>query len=108
MNLASATKWLLCGPALLTLLLCGCHSYVDPLIDKTKSQAKAADIKAAALPLFALTNVSATNLPKQITSLPLFNNDPDIQSWFMQTNILVLSTGGGFGHWGLVICQDQI
>lgn len=80
------------------------------MIDKTKKEAQPAMVKKAALPLFSLadTNLTRTNLPKEITSLPLFSGDPqDIECWHVTTNALIFSTGGGFGHWGLVICQGK-
>ncbi len=80
------------------------------MIDKTKKQAEPAVVKKAALPLFSLadTNLTSSSLPKEITSLPLFAGDPkDIGCWHNTTNSLIFMTGGGFGHWGLIICRGQ-
>jgi hypothetical protein len=80
------------------------------MIDQTMKEAKPAMVKKAALPLFWLadTNFTSNNLPKEITSLPLFSGDPqNIQCWHQTTNALIFYTGGGFGHWGLVICQGK-
>ena len=80
------------------------------MIEQTKKEAQPAIVKKAALPLFSLadTNLTSTNLPKEITSLPLFSGDPrDIDCWHITTNALMFSTGGGFGHWGLIICQGK-
>ena len=80
------------------------------MIEETKKQAQPAIVKKAALPLFSLadTNLTSTNLPKEITSLPLFSGGPQhIDCWRLTTNALIFSTGGGFGHWGLIVCQGK-
>jgi hypothetical protein len=94
------------------MLISGCSKPgdFDRIFDGTKKQAHPAVVRQAALPLFSLadTNLTSGNLPKEITSLPLFAGDPHyIQCWHRTTNALIFATGGGFGHWGLVICNGN-
>jgi len=91
----------------LGILVSGCGpSEFDTLVESTQKQSKAAKVKAAALPLFGLTNIATASLPREITSLPILAGDPkSIRCWRASTHAIVLMTGGGFGHWGLVVCQ---
>jgi hypothetical protein len=102
----------LCFAGLL-LLFSGCfksdwEKNYEREVELTKSQCKAPEVKAAALPLFALYD--STNkivLPAQITSLPIFAADTnDIQMLSLQsTNAFMFITGGGFGHWGIIVSR---
>jgi hypothetical protein len=94
------------------ILISGCSKPrdFDQIFDSTKKQVQSAVVRQAALPLFSLadTNLTSNSLPKEITSLPLFAAAPrDIQCWHLTTNALIFMTGGGFGHWGLVVCQGD-
>ena len=46
-------------------------------------------------------------LPKEVTSLPIFADDPtDVHLGKSDcANGLLLTIGGGFGHWGLLVVQ---
>jgi phosphatidylethanolamine-binding protein (PEBP) family uncharacterized protein len=99
------------------VVLCGCGQSAaerefQQMIEQTKQRYKASDIKTAVTPLFSKYQqngkISFSDLPKEITSLPLFVEDPkDIQIWTTrsESDALVFATGGGFGHWGIVVCR---
>ncbi len=102
-----------------TVFVCSCTprpaAHVRALIEATKQQAKPDELRQLLLPFFyydgpryADDTVSVTNaLPRQILALPLFAEEPV----FVQVdrvdrgNVLVLTTGSGFGHWGIVVLR---
>ncbi len=76
------------------------------MLESTKKQHRAADVRAAALPLLALGDIHYGALPTEITSLPIFAlSRENIDSWHITTNALIFTTGSGFGHWGIVVCR---
>ena len=91
------------------ILISGCGpTEFDKMVAKTKQQAQPATVRQAALPLFSLTEIKSSGLPKEIVSLPLFDGDwQDMECSHLTTNALMVMTGGGFGHWGLIICKDK-
>ena len=52
------------------------------------------------------TNLSAHLLPKEITSLPIFMGPEGIDVSRDETNAVMISTGSGFGHWGLLVTRS--
>jgi len=71
---------------------------------------KAADIKAAVLPMFSEVLTSTNPLPKAITALPIFSDEPKgivTGNPLGNTNTLSFSIGSGFGHWGIVVCRYE-
>jgi hypothetical protein len=96
-------------------LFSGCGPSPEMLgVEQTRKEVKAADVKTAALPLFSYPvgeDISVTNLPTEITSLPLFENagaPPHIDCRRVGTNTLFFATGSGFGHWGLIIHHPEV
>lgn len=111
---------------LLIVSLSGCDQPQDKLIKETLSKSDPAQVRAAVLPLFtkyqnidADTNGSGqlipeSDIPNALKSLPIFDslsiNDPQyiINSWANDSRTaLIFATGGGFGHWGIVVCHDE-
>ena len=108
------------GWSALSLTVCGCKPSVPASIhiwmDETKKQAKPEDVRAALAPFFSydgehsgkLHMIWLTNqLPSQIQSLPIFSFDPahiDIECQ-EDRNVLSLTEGSGFGHWGMVVLR---
>jgi len=98
---------------------CGCgESSIEKALNKmmaeTKSQSSAAEIRAAALPLFSYGSSNAipiSALPREITSLPIFApegaSDMYVGRVRGDSNALMFITGSGFGHWGMVVCQTE-
>lgn len=87
---------------------------VKQMIEQTKKQSKAADIQAAVRPLFSKfkpdEEIPVNQLPKEITSLPLFSIYSNQQILHVNrlngdTNALEFWSGGGFGHWGIIVCR---
>jgi hypothetical protein len=76
------------------------------MVADTMRQYKAANVESAAAPLFSQSDIHRGTLPKEITSLPVFAGESEnIDSWHITTNALMFCAGGGFGHWGIVVCQ---
>jgi hypothetical protein len=75
--------------------------------DSTKKQHKAADVQAALAPFFADERMLTNPLPKEVTSLPIFDDPIDIRIAAVTTNnnVLTIFTGGGFGHWGIIVAR---
>jgi hypothetical protein len=85
-------------------------------MDATKKQTKPEDVRAALVPFFSYEGehnyqahiIWITNqLPKQIQSLPIFSADPtniDVECRD-DRNVLDLTIGSGFGHWGIVVLR---
>ena len=62
------------------------------------------------LPLFSADRASTNALPKELTSLPIFADEPKgiVESYPLgNTNILSFVIGSGFGHWGVVVCRSE-
>lgn len=83
------------------------------LVKKTESQYSPLDVRAAALPLFS-TNLPASGaplsqFPEPISTLPILgqSNAPVWISTTMDGKGLVLVSGSGFGHCGIVVCLDE-
>jgi hypothetical protein len=109
--MTSAKKWfgkVFCFAGLL-FFISGCgKSDFNRMVESTKSQCKASEVKEAALPLFSSYSYYTNNpLPARITSLPIFADDTnDIQMLSLQsTNVFMFITGGGFGHWGIIVSR---
>ncbi|MCW5555175.1 MAG: hypothetical protein KIS67_23805 [Verrucomicrobiae bacterium] len=96
----------------------------DKMVQDTKQQHKAADVQAALAPLFSYERIVTNHLPdgssiavigditnelpKEVTSLPIFADDPEgITVGHLTTNksVLILLIGSGFGHWGIVVAR---
>ena len=104
----------------LSVTVCGCKpsmpARIHTWMDETKKQAKPEDVRAALAPFFAYEGkdfsaahiVWLTNqLPSQVQSLPIFSFDPahiDVECQ-EDRNVLSLTEGGGFGHWGIVVLR---
>ena len=92
---------------------CGPDSFRKHLYqvrEDTKRQHKAADIKAAVLPIFSQGLSSTNPLPVQLKSLPIFCDNPtNVVAGYPlgNTNILDFSIGSGFGQWGIVVCRYE-
>ena len=103
------------GGCLLLMVTSGCGpdeflKRLHQLRDDTKRQCNPADIRAAVLPMFSQELSSTNRLPKEITSLPIFSDDPkgiDVGYPLGNTNILDFSIGSGFGHWGIIVCRGS-
>jgi hypothetical protein len=115
--------------ALLSLFLVvslpGCSQPQDKLIKETLAQSDPAQVRAAVLPLFAKYHdktdmngygqiIPDSDIPKEVKSLPLLQslitNAPQyILDGWANTNrsALLFATGGGFGHWGIVVCLEE-
>jgi hypothetical protein len=104
----------------LSLTISGCKPSVPARIhtwmDETKKQAKPEDVRAALAPFFSYDGehfsaahiIWLTNqLPIQVQSLPIFSFDPthiDVECQ-EDRNVLSLTEGSGFGHWGMVVLR---
>jgi hypothetical protein len=92
-----------CGPS-------NFQKHLYQLRDETKKQHTASHIKAAVIPMFSEDRASTNRLPKDITLLPIFSDDPTnivVVCPLGNTNILSFVIGSGFGHWGIVVCRDE-
>src|SRR3990172_9210888 len=105
----------------LLVLGCGCGpspgwKHFNQKIELTKRQHAASEVRTAVLPLFAMYSYGdnrafpRSELPKELTSLPLFAPEGargmDV-GWVMEDpNSLMFTVGSGFGHWGIVVCRD--
>ena len=79
-------------------------------IASTKAQFDAAKVKQAIMPLFSqrFEEIQSTNLPTEITSLPIFARDVrDLYCYHCTTNSLIFCCGGPFGQWGLIVSQSD-
>jgi hypothetical protein len=103
----------------IAIALNSCSQRVDNLARLTMNQCDPAVIRHAAMPLlsgYKYTNnlagfvVPFDKVPKTIKSMPIFSKDPDlIITWWVATNddALAFVNGSGFGHWGIVVCQNE-
>jgi hypothetical protein len=92
---------------LLGLLGCGPND-LHKLAQDTKQQHKAADVQAALAPFFVSQRTLTNRLPVEITSLPIFADDPtkiEVSRTLESSNVLMLTIGSGFGHWGLLVAR---
>ena len=87
----------------------GWHGEFSKMMENTKRQHKASDVQAALAPFFSGQRMLTNQLPQEITSLPIFADDPtniEISQTLDSTNVLMLHIGGGFGHWGLIVARQ--
>ena len=95
--------------------------HFEKMVAETKLSFRASDIRAAVRPLFSKYRLSdhkgfnfpmeipTNEIPKEITSLPIFSEGLEYLSGGSinaHPNVLSFVTGGGFGHWGIVICEE--
>ena len=117
---------ILCAGLILNVVGCHVMHNNDPLtqfvrhisqtMEDTKKQNKAADVQSVTIPFFLAYQRTFTNgtdeferyvdfnkPPKEITSLPIFGEDPsNVQVWTTSnSNELLFVIGSGFGHWGI-------
>jgi hypothetical protein len=86
------------------------QKHLYQLRDDTMRQHKAADVQAVLAPLFLNERMLTNRLPKTITLLPIFADDPtniEVSLTGESTNVLMLFIGGGFGHWGLIVARPD-
>ena len=83
-------------------------------IERTKREHSATEIKTRVLPLFAHyidKDIPLKEVPTIIKSLPIFEEGPqEIEASFSddrKSGILFI-VGSGFGHWGILICKNEI
>jgi hypothetical protein len=85
--------------------------------DKTRKDVRAADVRASVMPLFnkygrraRLTEIPCAEVPKPVYSLPLFlsGSADDIEAYVCDKDELMFMTGSGFGHWGILVCKDEM
>lgn len=99
------------------IALCGCQRQ-DKLINETASHYKPSDVRKLVTPLFSKYSypglagsiVSDSDISRGIRSLPIFSESPDfIETTWVTTNSdgLAFLNGSGFGHWGIVVCQND-
>ena len=83
-------------------------------VAQSKVQHTAVEIRGATIPLFNKfvygdnQPILNNELPKEITTLPLFPEGPESVSayWLVSdSNALMFVAGGGFGHWGIVVSR---
>jgi len=83
------------------------------MVDRTKQEYKAEQIKIAVMPLFSKNANAKIAVPKEIAALPLFaqaGSEIDVGGVGMENGHvegLAFTTGSGFGHWGIVICPSR-
>jgi hypothetical protein len=104
-------------------MVVSCGSSQEKFMNTTRQSANADSIRKAVAPLFlkyhydchsqADTDVPTKAIPEEIKSLPLFtflpkDEAPILASWASTNgNVLLFHTGGGFGHWGIAVCNDD-
>jgi hypothetical protein len=100
------------GVFTLSLTISGCEprmpARIHTWMDETKKQAKPEDVQAALVPYFSNERMLTERPPIEITSLPIFADDPaDVSITSMTTNnsVLMIFVGSGFGHWGIVVAR---
>ena len=101
----------------LAVLVAGCGASTPDGFDvfaknmaATKEQFDAARVKQAVQPLFSqsFSEIRSTNLPPEVTSLPLFAGAVrDLYCYHVTTNSLMFACGGAFGQWGLIVSQSD-
>lgn len=82
--------------------------HLRKLSEETKRTTNASAIQTQLTSFFANEQSLTNPLPKEITSLPIFSDDPtniEVNYCGAGTNVLMLHIGGGFGHWGLLIAK---
>jgi hypothetical protein len=107
---------------LLSGTCCGCWQTektkeLNQMVEKTKSEFKASEIKAAVIPLFKKykldSDIPNSEIPKGIGSLPFFTEGvTNVKVLWAGScsNTLMFITGGGYGYWGIVVSlsdEDQ-
>jgi hypothetical protein len=107
--------------ASMALILLGCDSPHQKSFKATKEYAHAEDIRKVVLPLFSKYHYEALSqeaipekeIPEKIRSLPVFTTLPKDERFFLtawggtNNDALIIVVGGGFGHWGMVVCKDE-
>jgi hypothetical protein len=80
------------------------------LVERTKQDYRSEDVRKAVLPILLVTN-RGTNLttPNMIRSMPLFiGQGNEVTIWESHDGAaLAFTTGGGFGHWGIIACVSE-
>jgi len=112
---------LVVGLGLIGIFVVGCGPSSEELkfedsIAKTKKEFRLLDVSTAVMPLYAKYNhfdsdkdeIPTNEIPKIIFSLPVFQGAPPeyIRAFALHTNELMFMTGSGFGHWGVIVCND--
>jgi hypothetical protein len=107
---------------LLSVMVISLNSCSRPrgnLTQQTMDECNPAAVRQAAIPLLSKyknTNnlagfvVPFDQIPMAIKSMPIFSNAPNlIITWWVTTNndSLAFVNGSGFGHWGVVVCQNE-
>ena len=80
------------------------------LVERTKQDYQSEDVRKAALPILLATNRGANlTAPDMIRSMPLFvGQDSEVAIWESRDGAaLAFTTGGGFGHWGIIACVSE-
>ena len=110
-----------CGVLVAVVLLpawAGCkqkpqENSVERMISATREVHDAGEVRNSVLPLFSRYRTSEaipeTDIPPEITSLPLFANRPtpvEVLWTGSSSNGLMFVTGGGFGHCGVVVTRS--
>ena len=85
----------------------------DAMMEASKKQTTAAAVSTAVLPLFSKyseRSIPTKEIPKEILALPLFAGEPkniEVSPLVENSNILLFTTGSGFGHWGIAVCRHE-
>lgn len=97
----------------------GCRPNSDGLriqsgIHATERQVQVDQVRAAAFPIFEKhlhpnQSIPSGDIPAIIASLPVFLGTPrtNIDGFVCDHGELMFMTGGGFGHWGIVISSNM-
>jgi hypothetical protein len=107
---------------IVSFLFCGCGPSSEGLevqkgIDRTKRECQTSDLRTAVMPLYGKYNhyagdrdeIPTAEIPEIISSLPVFLgiSPRELVAFAPSTNKLMFTAGGGFGHWGIIICKDE-
>ena len=86
-------------------------------VTNTKNKFHVSDIRSVVQPLYRKYNhphspqddIPPAEVPKLIYSLPIFSGAApgDILAFALDTNQLMFMMGSGFGHRGIIICDDK-
>ena len=52
--------------------------------------------------------IPTAEIPQIVSSLPMFKIaiPYDVHGFALDRNSLMFMAGGGFGHWGIIVCKD--
>jgi hypothetical protein len=109
--------------AAIVMALFGCgpseeESRFRHLEEQAKRQYTPSEIRTAVEPLFVKyafytsnrwnpPEIASNDIPGEIRSLSLFSDHPEtLSGWRCSSDALMFQTGGGFGHWGVVVYSD--